>query len=80
MDNAQTRLRHDSGSDPDHHVALDHGVAGDEPMTAEQASYLQALSQQAREPSAFNERLTRAEASKQIEYLEQKIGLGTPDE
>jgi len=79
MDNAQSRLRHDTRSDPDHHhVASDHGVV--EPMTAEQAWYLQALSQQAREPGAFNERLTRAEAAKQIEHLEQKIGLGAPDE
>jgi DUF3072 family protein len=39
-------------------------------MTAEQACYLQALSQQAREPSAFNQRLTKAAAAKQIEHLE----------
>jgi hypothetical protein len=36
MDNAQSRLRHDTRRDLDHHhVASDHGVV--EPMTAEQA-------------------------------------------
>ena len=58
----------------------DDWVSGDEPMTGAQASYLKTLSEQAHEPSAFNERLTKAEASKEIDRLREKIGLQTPDE
>jgi len=58
----------------------DEWVSGDEPMTGAQASYLKTLSAQAHQPDAFNERLTKAEASKEIDRLREKIGLGTPDE
>ena len=58
----------------------DEWVSGDEPMTSAQASYLKTLSAQAHQPDAFNERLTKAEASKEIDRLREKIGLGTPDE
>jgi hypothetical protein len=58
----------------------DDWISGDEPMTGAQASYLKTLSEQAHEPSAFNERLTKAEASKEIDRLRQKVGLGEPDE
>ena len=58
----------------------DEWVSGDEPMTGAQASYLKTLSAQAHQPDAFNERLTKAEASKEIARLREKIGLGTPDE
>ena len=58
----------------------DDWVSGDEPMTGAQASYLKTLSAQAHQPDAFNERLTKAEASKEIDRLREKIGLGTPDE
>jgi len=77
MDNAQSRLRHDTRSDPDHHhVASDHGVV--EPMTAEQAWYLQALSQQAREPGAFNERLTRLKPQSKSNISSKKSGWERP--
>lgn len=49
-------------------------------MTGAQASYLKTLSEQAHEPSAFDERLTKAAASKEIDRLKEKVGLGTPDE
>ncbi len=53
----------------------DDWVSGDEPMTGAQASYLKTLSEQAHEPPALSERLTKAEASKEIDRLRQKIGL-----
>jgi hypothetical protein len=53
----------------------DDWVSGDEPMTGAQASYLKTLSEQAQEPAAFDEKLTKAEASKLIDRLREKIGL-----
>ena len=38
------------------------------------------LSEQAHEPATFNERLTTAEASKEIDRLREKVGLVAPDE
>ncbi len=49
-------------------------VTGDEPMTGAQASYLQTLSQEANEP--FDENLTKAEASKRIDELQERTGRG----
>ena len=48
---------------------------GDEPMTGAQASYLQTLSEEAGEE--FDETLSKAQASKRIEELQQKTGRGT---
>jgi uncharacterized damage-inducible protein DinB len=47
---------------------------GDEPMTAAQASYLKTLSDQANE--AFDDALTKAEASRRIDELQQRTGRG----
>ena len=47
---------------------------GDEPMTGAQASYLKTLSDEAGEP--FDDKLTKAEASKRIDELQQKTGRG----
>jgi len=58
----------------------DDWVSGGEPMTGAQASYLKTLSEQAHEPDAFNEALTKAEASKEIDRLREKVGLQTSDE
>ncbi len=55
--------------------APDTWVSGDEPMTGAQASYLKTLSEQAQEPDAFSEQLSKAEASKVIDRLREKIGL-----
>jgi hypothetical protein len=52
----------------------DEWVTGDEPMTGAQRSYLKTLSEEAHEP--FDENLTKAEASKQIEELQRKTGRG----
>jgi hypothetical protein len=47
---------------------------GDEPMTGAQQSYLQTLSDEAGEE--VDENLTKAEASKRIEELQEKTGRG----
>lgn len=49
-------------------------VTGEEPMTGAQASYLKTLSDEAGEP--FDENVTKAEASKRIDELQQKTGRG----
>ena len=53
---------------------VDDWVTGDEPMTGAQASYLQTLSEEAGEP--FDPDLTKAEASKRIDALQEKTGRG----
>lgn len=52
----------------------DDWVTGEEPMTGAQASYLKTLSDQANEP--FDEGLTKAQASKRIDELQEKTGRG----
>jgi hypothetical protein len=49
-------------------------TTGDEPMTGAQRSYLSTLSEEAKED--FDENLTKAEASKRIDELQQKTGRG----
>jgi hypothetical protein len=49
---------------------------GDEPMTGAQASYLETLSHEAGERFDADERLTKAEAAKRIDELQQKTGRG----
>ena len=52
----------------------DDWVTGDEPMTGAQRSYLKTLSEEAQEE--FDENLTKAEAAKRIEELQQITGRG----
>ncbi|HET6855064.1 MAG TPA: DUF3072 domain-containing protein [Pyrinomonadaceae bacterium] len=52
----------------------DDWVTGDEEMTGAQRSYLQTLAEEAGEEIDPN--LTKAEASKRIEELQQKTGRG----
>jgi hypothetical protein len=52
----------------------DEWKTGDEPMTGAQASYLKTLSDQAGE--AFDEALTKAEASRRIDELQERTGRG----
>ena len=52
----------------------DEWITGSEPMTGAQKSYLKTLSDEAGE--AFNENLSKAEASKRIEELQLKTGRG----
>lgn len=49
-------------------------TTGDEPMTGAQASYLKTLSEEAGEP--FEEQLSKADASKRIDALQEKTGRG----
>jgi hypothetical protein len=49
-------------------------VTGGEPMTGAQASYMKTLSDIADEPDAFDESLTKAEASMRIDELKEKTG------
>lgn len=53
----------------------DDWTTGDEPMTGAQGSYLKTLSEQAHDPDAFADDLTKAEASKRIDALRGKVGL-----
>jgi hypothetical protein len=46
---------------------------GQEPMTGAQASYLKTLSEQANEAEAYDETLTKAEASRRIDALKAKL-------
>ena len=52
----------------------DNWTTGDEPMTGAQHSYLKTLSDEAGEPT--DENLTKAQASKRINELQQKTGRG----
>ncbi|WP_454016782.1 DUF3072 domain-containing protein [Azospirillum sp. Marseille-Q6669] len=52
----------------------DDWTTGDEPMTGAQASYLKTLSEEAGE--GFDGDLTKAEASKRIDALQEKTGRG----
>jgi hypothetical protein len=49
-------------------------VTGEEPMTGAQASYLKTLSEEAGEE--FDDNLSKADASKRIEELQEKTGRG----
>ena len=51
---------------------------GDEPMTGAQQSYLETLASEAHEEVTGD--LTKAEASKRIDELQEKTGRGTPRE
>ena len=46
-------------------------------MTGAQASYLKTLTEQAREPEAYDPELTKAEASRRIDALKAKLGLAS---
>jgi len=52
----------------------DDWVTGDEPMTGAQASYLKTLSEEAH--ADFDDDLTKAEASKRIDALQEETGRG----
>ena len=52
----------------------DQWTTGDEPMTGAQRSYLHTLAEEAREE--VDDDLTKAEASKKIDDLQEKTGRG----
>jgi hypothetical protein len=49
-------------------------TTGDEPMTGAQRSYLQTLSEEAKQP--FDDKLTKAQASRRIDELQRVTGRG----
>jgi hypothetical protein len=53
----------------------DRWVTGDQPMTGAQRSYLHTLAEEAHEE--VEDDLTKAEASKKIDELQEKTGRGT---
>lgn len=53
----------------------DEWVSGDDPMTGAQASYLKTLAEQVGEPDAYQDNLTKAEASKRIDALKRTLGI-----
>ena len=53
--------------------APDEWISGQDPMTGAQASYLKTLSEEAREPEAYDDTLTKAEASRRIDALKAKL-------
>jgi hypothetical protein len=54
----------------------DDWVTGEEPMTGAQKSYLKTLCEEAKQP--FDDRLTKAQASKRIDELQAMTGRGQP--
>lgn len=52
----------------------DDWVSGDEPMTGAQGSYLKTLSEEAKDADAYEEGLSKAEASKRIDRLKEQLG------
>ena len=71
-------LRNAKGAaDPPSNTAKDpdEWTTGDEPMTGAQASYLKTLSEEAGE--AFEGEMTKAEASKRIDELQEETGRGS---
>jgi hypothetical protein len=47
-----------------------------EPMTGAQASYLKMLADEVREPAAFQQGLTKREATRRIDALMERLRLG----
>ena len=52
----------------------DDWTTGGEPMTGAQASYLKTLSEEAKDPDAFDPDLDKAEASQRIDALRKESG------
>jgi hypothetical protein len=55
----------------------DEWTTGDEKMTGAQASYLKTLSEEAHDPERFDPALTKAEASKRVDALQEETGRGS---
>lgn len=67
-ENPKTNPTSNAEKDPDD------WTTGDEPMTGAQASYLKTLSEEAGED--YEDGMTKADASKRIDELQQKTGRG----
>jgi len=64
----------DQNPEPSAEKDPDKWVTGDEPMTGPQRSYLETLSREAGEE--FDERLSKADASRKIDELQERTGRG----
>ena len=75
---SSTTPTHAPKSDPvtNAEKAPDDWTTGDEKMTGAQASYLKTLSEEAHQSDAYDETLTKAEASKRIDALQEATGRG----
>lgn len=54
----------------------DDWTTGDEPMTGAQASYLKTLSEEAGDSGVYDPELSKADASKRIDALQEVTGRG----
>jgi hypothetical protein len=70
MNNSKTEPTDNAKKDPDE------WLSGDDPMTGAQASYLKTLCEQAGTPDAYNDNLSKAEASKLIHEMREKAKVG----
>ena len=70
-----TANRKMSGTDSAHRANVDVLRLGQRSMTGAQRSYLKTLSEQAHQPDAYAEDLTKAEASKRIDELKRSLNL-----
>ena len=77
MADTQHNPQHNPKTDPTDNAVKDpdNWTTGDDPMTGAQASYLKTLSEQAGDTDAFAEDLSKAEASKRIDALREKLQL-----
>lgn len=55
----------------------DNWTTGDEKMTGAQASYLKTLHEEAGDADGFDPEMTKADASKKIDELQNETGRGT---
>jgi hypothetical protein len=69
MSNPKTEPTDNTRKDPDE------WVSGDDPMTGAQASYLKTLCEQAGTAERFDDKLTKAQASKLIDEMRQKANV-----
>ena len=67
------KLMHPKTPQTDSTVKTPDWVSGDDLMTGAQASYLKTLTEQLHDPSVYSDDLTKAEASKLIDLLKQKL-------
>jgi hypothetical protein len=72
MNNPKVETTGNTEKDPDD------WVSGDEPMTGAQASYLKTLAESVHEEDQFDDKLTKAEASKRIDALKKKLSRESP--
>jgi hypothetical protein len=69
--------QHNPKTDPAANVEKepDDWVSGGDPMTPSQASYLKTLAEQADDADAYQEDISKAEASKRIDALREKLRM-----